>query len=82
LFPCFFYKDISFGANRRWSHPQIAINSVINLGSGAQTAQALEDSSGERRRLEHITKQGNSLLRFLLVEAAQVTSRTLPEWRR
>src|SRR6266852_7133930 len=33
----------------------------------------LEDSSGDRRRLGHITKQGNSLLRFLLVEAAQVT---------
>jgi serine/threonine protein kinase len=41
----------------------------------------LEDSSGERRRLGHITKQGNSLLHFLLVEAAQVTSRTIPEWR-
>ena len=41
----------------------------------------LEESSGERRRLGHITKQGNSLLRFLLVEAAQVTSRTIPEWR-
>ena len=41
----------------------------------------LEDSSGERRRLGHITKQGNSLLRFLLVEAAQVSSRTIPEWR-
>jgi len=41
----------------------------------------LEDSSGNRRRLGHITKQGNSLLRFLLVEAAQVTVRTLPEWR-
>ena len=41
----------------------------------------LEDSSGERRRLGHITKQGNSLLRFLLVEAAQVTVRTIPEWR-
>jgi len=40
----------------------------------------LEDSSGERRRLGHITKQGNSLLRFLLVEAAQVTSRKIPEW--
>ena len=39
----------------------------------------LEESSGERRRLGHITKQGNSLLRFLLVEAAQVTSRTIPE---
>src|SRR6202795_4758002 len=41
----------------------------------------LEDSSGNRRRLGHITKQGNSLLRFLLVEAAQVTTRSLPEWR-
>jgi transposase len=41
----------------------------------------LEDSSGNRRRLGHITKQGNSLLRFLLVEAAQVTVRSVPEWR-
>ena len=41
----------------------------------------LEDSSGERRRLGHITKQGNTLLRFLLVEAAQVTVRTIPQWR-
>jgi transposase len=41
----------------------------------------LEDSSGNRRRLGHITKQGSSMLRFLLVEAAQVTARNLPEWR-
>jgi transposase len=41
----------------------------------------MEESSGERRRLGHITKQGNSLLRFLLVEAAQATTRTVPEWR-
>src|SRR5215472_8336421 len=27
----------------------------------------LEDSSGDRRRLGHITKQGSSMLRFLLV---------------
>jgi transposase len=40
-----------------------------------------EESSGDRRRLGHITKQGNSLLRFLLVEAAQVTVRSDPEWR-
>jgi transposase len=32
--------------------------------------------------LGHITKQGNTLLRFLLVEAAQVTVRSIPEWRR
>ena len=41
----------------------------------------LEDSSGNRRRLGHLTKQGSSMLRFLLVEAAQVTARSIPEWR-
>src|ERR1700680_1975845 len=40
-----------------------------------------EESSGDRRRLGHISKQGNSQLRFLLVEAAQVTVRSDPEWR-
>lgn len=40
-----------------------------------------EDSSGERRRLGHVSKQGNSLLRFLLVEAAQVTVRSDTQWR-
>jgi transposase len=40
-----------------------------------------EESSGNQRRLGHITKQGSSILRFLLVEAAQVTVRSLPEWR-
>jgi hypothetical protein len=29
----------------------------------------------------HITKQGSSMMRFLLVEAAQVTVRSEPEWR-
>jgi transposase len=40
-----------------------------------------EESSGDRRRLGHISKQGNVLLRFLLVEAAQVTVRSSQEWR-
>ena len=40
-----------------------------------------EESSGDRRRMGHISKQGNVLLRFLLVEAAQVTVRSHPEWR-
>ena len=40
-----------------------------------------EESSGDRRRLGHISKQGNALLRYLLVEAAQVTVRSQPEWR-
>ena len=38
-----------------------------------------EKSSGDRRRLGHISKQGNVLLRFLLVEAAQVTVRSHQE---
>ena len=41
----------------------------------------MEESSGGRRRLGHSSKQGNSLLRFLLVEAAQVTVRSDQEWR-
>jgi transposase len=41
-----------------------------------------EESSGVRRRLGHISKQGNALLCLLLVEAAQVTVRSQPQWRR
>jgi transposase len=41
-----------------------------------------EDSSGGKQRLGHISKQGNSLLRFLLVEAAQTAVRDNPDWRR
>jgi len=41
-----------------------------------------EDSSAHKQRLGHISKQGNSLLRFLLVEAAQAAARIHPEWRR
>ncbi len=41
-----------------------------------------EDSSGERRHLGHISKQGNTLLRFLLVAAAQITVRSDADWRR
>src|SRR6476660_5999799 len=36
-----------------------------------------EKSSGDRRRLGHISKQGNVLLQFLLA----VTVRSQPEWR-
>jgi transposase len=41
-----------------------------------------EDSSAGHQRLGHITKQGSSLLRFLLVEAAQVGVRCDVDWRR
>src|SRR5438445_335527 len=41
-----------------------------------------EDSSAGRQRLGHISKQGNTLLRFLLVEAAQAAARCNLDWRR
>ena len=83
-------------AQRLQTHPGVgaltALAFVLIIGKadrfqcGKQIASylglvPLEDSSGQRRRLGHITKQGNSLLRFLLVEAAQVTVRSDPEWR-
>jgi transposase len=83
-------------AQRLATHPGVgpltALAFVLIIGKaerfqcGKQVASylglvPLEDSSGNRRRLGHITKQGSSILRFLLVEAAQVTVRRLPEWR-
>jgi len=41
-----------------------------------------ENSSAGKQRLGHISKQGSSLLRYLLVEAAQAAARALPDWRR
>jgi len=83
-------------ARRLMTHPGVgpftALAFVLIIGEadrfqcGKQVASylglvPLEDSSGNRRRLGHITKQGSSMLRFLLVEAAQVTARSLPQWR-
>jgi transposase len=83
-------------ARRLATHPGVgpltALAFVLIIGKaerfqcGKQVASylglvPLEDSSGNRRRLGHITKQGSSILRFLLVEAAQTTVRSLPEWR-
>ena len=83
-------------AKRLATHPGVgpltALAFVLIIGEaerfqcGKQVASYLslvpmEDSSGNRRRLGHITKQGSSILRFLLVEAAQVAVRSLPEWR-
>src|SRR5213595_577689 len=76
-------------ARRLMTHPGVgpltALAFVLIIGEadrfqcGKQVASylglvPLEDSSGNRRRLGHITKQGSSMLRFLLVEAAQVTT--------
>lgn len=41
-----------------------------------------EESSGGRQRFGHLSKQGNRLLRFLLVEAAQTASRFDPALKR
>ena len=83
-------------AQRLQTHPGVgpltALAYVLIIGRadrfqcGKQIASYLglvpaEESSGERRRLGHISKQGNALLRFLLVEAAQVTVRSDQEWR-
>jgi len=83
-------------AQRLATHPGVgpltAMAFVLIIGEaerfqcGKQVASYLglvpmEDSSGNRRRLGHITKQGSSLLRFLLIEAAQVTVRSVPQWR-
>jgi len=84
-------------AQRLMTHPGVgpltALAFVLIIGKaerfqcGKQIASylglvPLEKSSGNRRRLGHITKQGSSMVRFLLVEAAQVTVRSLPEWRK
>src|SRR6266704_2200127 len=42
----------------------------------------LEHSSGGRQKLGAITKQGNRMLRMLLVEAAQIAVRYDPEFRK
>ena len=80
-------------AQRLTTHPGVgsltALAFVLIIGQadrfqcGKQIASYLglvpaEDSSGERQRLGTYQKQGNSLLRFLLVEAAQVTVRCDP----
>jgi transposase len=49
---------------------------------GSYTLIPCEDSRAGRQRLGHISKQGNTLLRFLLVEAAQAAVRGDPDWRR
>jgi len=41
-----------------------------------------EESSGGKQRLGSISKQGNSMLRYLLVQAAQTASQSDPELRR
>ena len=73
--------------------PVTALAFVLVLGTpdrfrcGKQVGSYLglipcEDSSAGKQRLGHLSKQGNTLLRYLLVEAAQAAVRCDPEWRR
>ena len=81
-------------AERLMTHPGVgpvtALAMVLTLGpaerfaSGKQVASYFglipsEHSSGGGQRLGHITKQGSSFLRFLLVEAGQSAARYDPE---
>jgi transposase len=82
---------------RLMTHPGVgpitALAFVLVLGTphrfrcGKQVGSYLglipcEDSSAGKQRLGHLSKQGNTLLRYLLVEAAQVAVRCDPQWRR
>lgn len=82
---------------RLMTHPGVgpitALAFVLVLGSprrfacGKQVGSYLglipcEDSSAGKQRLGHLSKQGNTLLRYLLVEAAQSAARCDAEWRR
>ncbi|HEV2716666.1 MAG TPA: IS110 family transposase [Terriglobales bacterium] len=82
---------------RLMTHPGVgpitALAFVLVLGSpqrfrcGKQVGSYLglipcEDSSGGKQRLGHLSKQGNRLLRYLLVEAAQAAVRYDAQWRR
>jgi transposase len=84
-------------ALRLMSHPGVgpitALAYVLIIGTPARFPRGKqigtyvgmipsEGSSGGKQRLGHISKQGSSLLRFLLVEAAQAAARIDPDWRR
>ena len=73
--------------------PVVGLATVLTLGEvgrfprGRQVAAYVglipsEDSSGQRRRLGAITKQGSSFLRFLLVQAAASAVKGDAEWAR
>ena len=84
-------------AQRLMTHPGVgpvvALAYVLAIGDwqrfprGKYVASYLglipeEDSSSNTRRLGHITKQGNSLVRWLLVEAATKAQQSDPAWHR
>ncbi len=65
----------------------LVLGTPNRFGCGKQVASYLglipcEDSSAERWRLGHISKQGNALLRYLLGQAALSAARCEEEWHR
>jgi len=65
----------------------LVLGTPERFGCGKQVGSYLglipcEDSSAGKQRLGHLSKQGNVLLRYLLVEAAQAAVRCDAEWRR
>jgi transposase len=84
-------------AQRLMTHPgvgpQTALATVLVLGPVERFPDARhltsylglipqEETSAGRQRFGHLTKQGNRLMRFLLVEAAQTASRFDPSLKR
>ncbi len=65
----------------------LIIGTPERFGCGKQIGSYIglipsEDSSAGHQRLGHISKQGNTLLRYLLGEAAQAAVRCDSDWRR
>ena len=65
----------------------LVLGTPNRFGCGKQVSSYLglipcEDSSSERWRLGHISKQGNALLRYLLGQAALCAARCEEEWHR
>ena len=65
---------LTLGPVRRFANSR-ALVSYLGLNPG-------EHSSGGRQRLGHISKQGNQMLRWLLVEAGHGAAQFDPELRR
>lgn len=73
--------------------PVVSLAYVLTIGDwrrfprGKQVASYLglipvEESSADKRRLGHISKQGSPMLRWLLVQAATIAQKYDPRWHR